>query len=56
MAVLEVCAQLKNIIGHGLEAECLIEIKKDGQKAASNTQRVVFRSEQMQTVRVQITD
>ena len=54
MAVLEVCAQLKNIIGHGLEAECLIEIKKDGQKAASNTQRVVFRSEQMQTVRVQI--
>ena len=51
MAVLEVCAQLKNIIGHGLEAECLIEIKKDGQKAASNTQRVVFRSE---TVRVQI--
>ena len=54
MAVLEVCAQLKNIIGHGLEAECLIEIKKDGQKAASNTQRVVFRSEQMQTVRVRI--
>ena len=54
MAVLEVCAQLKNIIGHGLEAECLIEIKKDGQKAASNTQRVVFHSEQMQTVRVQI--
>ena len=54
MAVIEVCAQLKNIIGHGLEAECLIEIKKDGQKTASDTQRVVFRSEQMQTVRVQI--
>ena len=54
MAVLEVCAQLKNIIGHGLEAECLIEIKKDGQKTASDTQRVVFRSEQMQAVRVQI--
>ena len=29
-------------------------IKKDGQKTASDTQRVVFRSEQMQTVRVQI--
>lgn len=28
MAVIEVCAQLKNIIGHGLEAECLIEIKR----------------------------
>lgn len=54
MAVLEVCAQLKNIIGHGLEAECLIEIKKDGLKTTSDTQRVVFRSEQMQTVRVQI--
>ena len=54
MAVIEVCAQLKNIIGHGLEAECLIEIKKDGQKTASDTQRVVFRSEQMQAVRVQI--
>lgn len=54
MAVIEVCAQLKNIIGDGLEAECLIEIKKDGQKTASDTQRVVFRSEQMQTVRVQI--
>ena len=39
MAVIEVCAQLKNIIGHGLEAECLIEIKKDGQKTASDTQR-----------------
>ena len=32
----------------------LIEIKKDGQKAASNTQRVLFRSEQMQTVSVKI--
>lgn len=32
MAVIEVCAQLKNIIGHGLEAECLIEIKKMGRK------------------------
>lgn len=54
VAVIEVCAELKNISGQGLEAECLIEFDREGKKVAADKQRVVFRGNQTETVRAQI--
>ena len=54
MAVVEVCAELKNISGQGLEAECLIALDREGKTVAKDKQRIVFRGNQTETVRVQI--
>lgn len=54
MAVLEVCAELKNRTGQGKEAECLAEIILDGKTIATEKQRVVFYSDQTEVVRMQI--
>lgn len=54
IAVVEVCAILKNIVGHGVEAECEIEICSDGEVTAKERQMVVFQSGLKETVRVQI--
>ena len=54
VAVVEVCVELKNISGQGLEAECLITFEREGKTVAADKQKVVFRGEQTETVRVQI--
>ena len=54
VAVVEVCAELKNISGQGLEAECRIELSSAGKTAATDRQRVVFCKNQTETIRVQI--
>ena len=54
VAVVEVCAELKNITGQGLEAQSLIELVSEGKTVASDKQHIVFRSDKMQTLRVQI--
>lgn len=54
VAVVEVCAELKNITGQGLESECRIELRHEGELAAEEKQMVVFRADRTEKVRVQI--
>jgi len=54
VAVVEVCAELKNITGQGLESECRIELRHEGELAAGEKQMVVFRTDRTEKVRVQI--
>ena len=54
VAVVEVCAGMKNIAGQGGEAECEIEISYDGKTVARDLQKVVFQSNENETMRVQI--
>lgn len=56
VAMIEVCAALKNTLGHGLEADCIIEIRDAGGDfvIAKEMQNVVFREKKTETVRVRI--
>lgn len=54
IAVVEVCAVLKNITGRGIEAECEIELCSGGAVVAEERQKVVFQAERKETVRVRI--
>ncbi len=54
VAVVEVCADIKNITGVGTEAECRIELCHEGEVVAKEIQHVVFRKNITETIRVQI--
>lgn len=54
VAVAEVSAELKNITGQGLEAECLIELSCDGEIVAADKQMVVFRTDHTGKIRIQM--
>ena len=54
IAVIEVCADIKNITGRGTEAECTIEFWREGKKIAEEVQHVVFLQNTIETIRVQI--
>ena len=54
IAVIEVCADIKNITGTGTEAECTIEFCREGKTVAKEVQHVVFLQNTIETIRVQI--
>lgn len=54
VAVIEVCAEVKNITGTGTEAECTIEFCREGKTVAKEVQHVVFLQNTTETIRVQI--
>ncbi len=54
IAVIEICAEMKNRTGHGVEAECEIEICYHGETVAGEKQKVVFRSNPVEIMRVRI--
>lgn len=54
VAVIEVCAEMKNITGQGIDAECQIELCYEGNVVAEEHQKVVFSSNQTETVRIQV--
>ncbi len=54
VAVIEVCADVKNITGTGTEAACTIEICREGKTVAKELQHVVFRKNVTETIRVQM--
>ena len=54
VAVVEVCAEIKNITCSGTEAECIIELCRDGKAAAKEVQKIVFFQNMIETVRVRI--
>ncbi len=54
VAVVEVCAEMKNITGAGIEAECLIELCRNGKVVSKEKQKVVFMQNQAETLRLQI--
>ena len=54
VAVIEVCADIKNITGTGTEAECIIEFCRGGETVTKEVQHVVFLQNTIETIRVQI--
>ncbi len=54
VAVVEVCAKLKNTKEYGIEARCRFELIFEGETVAEEKQSVVFYSERIETVRVQL--
>lgn len=54
IAVVEVCAEVKNIIGYGVEAECKFEIRHDGEIVAKELQKVIIQSDSKETIRVKM--
>lgn len=54
VAVVEVCAEVKNITGSGMEAECTIEFYREDKIVAKEIQNVVFLQNPVETLRVQI--
>ncbi len=54
VAVVEVCAELKNITAGCTEAECQISLCRKGQEVASEQQKVVFMQNQRAVLRAQL--
>lgn len=54
VAVMDICAELKNITGVGTEAECLIEISRNGKVVSQEKQNVVFMKNQTENLRLQM--
>lgn len=54
VAVVEVCANVKNTKECGIEAKCYVELIFEGKTVVTEKQNIVFYSERKETVRVQI--
>ena len=54
VAVVEVCAKLKNTKECGMEAKCQFELIFEGKTVVTEKQNIVFYSERTETVRVQL--
>lgn len=54
VAVMDICAELKNITGVGTEAECLIELSRNGKVVSQEKQKVVFMQNQTEILRLQM--
>ena len=54
VAVVEVCANLKNTKECGMEAKCYFELIFEGKTVVTEKQNIVFYSERTETVRVQL--
>ena len=54
VAVVDVCAKLKNTKECGMEAKCYFELIFEGKTVVTEKQNIVFYSEKTETVRVQL--
>ena len=54
VAVVEVCANVKNTKACGIEAKCYVELIFEGKTVVTEKQNIVFYSERTETVRVQL--
>lgn len=54
VAVVEVCANVKNTKECGIQAKCYVELIFEGKTVVTEKQNIVFYSERKETVRVQI--